>query len=323
MCLKKRKVQPKIQHFMHRVLSDAEHKQVDRLLINCFVKKSIPFSVVDSSEFRSFVSSLSKGYRLPHSKKLKGPLLNKLYGEHESSVRQELKDTKHIAVCFDGWTNVVQNKVVNIVACVRHPLLLTSVQVDDSLTSDRYADIIWKTLCDFQIEDKVIQIISDGEKTVEKARQLLVNKSRKITSSYCKSHGLNLLIHDLLKSESVACVCRTIVKILHKLKYNSTVRRTAQRHAEALGFPSLPKVKLPSITRWQYWAQTLEFASNISDILSLMAKRKELLPFFKKNGKSTLTANELKVIETMGNPTSFWPKITQVMSLTCEKRLLF
>jgi hypothetical protein len=55
---------------------------------------------------------------------------------------KELQEAKFIVVAFDGWLNVVQNKIVNVVALIRHPLLLCSVQVDTSLTADKYKEII-------------------------------------------------------------------------------------------------------------------------------------------------------------------------------------
>jgi hypothetical protein len=117
-----------------------------------------------------------------------------------------------------------------------------------------------------------VQVISDGENTVISARKALQRESRLIVSSYCKSHGLNVLIGNLVKTGSIHRTCKFLVKILNKLKYSCVLRRKAEKRYQDLGFGKMPKVVLPPATRWSFWLETLNYAGSIGMLLTSMAE---------------------------------------------------
>lgn len=274
------------------------------------VKERLPFLLVKSPSFQNLIHFSNKNYKIPSYKTVQKKLLNSCFQNHQMNMMEELRRAQFIAVCFDGWQNVVRNKIVNVVACIRYPLLLCSVRVDESLDSEMYKQIVWKAIVDHGIDLKVVQVMSDGENTVDKARRLLQVQSRIITSSYCKSHGLNLLIKDLMDMDSINRIRRFLVKILKRIKYSSVLRRKAEERSDMLGHPSLPKVVLPPATRWSFWFETLHYAASISDVLSLMAKTGDFT-HHRDDKSKPLTQDEQQILHEM-ETNSFWKRIRAV-----------
>ena len=298
-------------------LSAKERKEANKHLVKCIVTSSLPFSFVSSEYFRSFVSCLRPGFQLPSHNTIKGPLLNSAYADHMEETRKALASASFVAICFDGWTNVRQDKVVNVVACVRRPLLLASVQVKGTLDAKAYAKIVCDTISSFDLEDKVVQLVTDGESTVAAAKQEIRKQFRFADSSSCKSHGLNLLIGDLIKCPSVSRVARLLIKILNKLKYSRTARRTADTYAQRLNGADLPRARLPPATRWQYWSQALECAYSMKSVLSFMSRKQGFTSFFRRGTGDSLDEEERQVLEEMKDEDVFWSRIRSVSRQTC------
>lgn len=316
-----RRFQPSIEYMMYRRMGPKEKEDVDSKLLNLIVKRYLPFSVCETKEFKDFCYSLNRGYPVPCRKSLSGPLLVNEFKKHSTKINELLSEAKFICLIFDGWQTVTQKKVVNIVACIRKPILLRSVDVtvklsatdDNRLTAMKYRRIIEDTMDRFFIRNKVIQICSDGEAACRKASKDAVDQLNLVIpgveSSYCKSHCMNLLVKDLIGMRTFAAKCNFIVKLLNKLKYSSPAREIAVRRAKTCLRENMPAVVLPSMTRWSYWSETLKYAFKIREILTQMSQHGEFTKLF---GKNELNSEDSTLMMDMGFDGSFWNKIESV-----------
>ena len=312
----KRLKQTRIEHLFHRQMNRDEQTNSNKLLLDLLVKNCLPFQVVDSPQFKAFCKSLNSGFRVPSRQHMSGKVLTKVFNQHKEDISKKLSEAMYASIAFDGWTNVCQNKVVNVVALIPEPILLLSRRItdDEKLDNEKYQNIIEKVITDHHLEEKLVQIISDGEAAAKKARNNTVSplhgRYKKAESSYCKSHGLNLLIREMMNIKSVKVKANFLVKLLHKLKYSHSARIIASQTARRLEV-EFPAVKLPPITRWSYWTITMQYAFDIRLILIDMAAKKEFLPIFKIGSRQTLTKVDQVLLNVMQRE-EFWEKIQNV-----------
>lgn len=81
-------------------------KQLDHQLIKMIVKEYHPFSIVEDQEFRSFISMLCPGYKLPTRKTISTSLLPQIYNQCHESVINKLQTATAICITTDGWTSI-------------------------------------------------------------------------------------------------------------------------------------------------------------------------------------------------------------------------
>lgn len=263
--------QPKISEYMDSNMTQHRQQSIDKSLITLCVKKNIPFDVLNSQEFRDFCEKLHSQYEPPTSYTASKHLLNAVHADHLQAVGERLAGVKYLALATDSWTTNAGETVVNVVALIRKPVLLASVVVDESLTGQVYANIVEKAMIDFKIEEKVVQIITDGGANAKSGRDLLADKYKQITTSYCVSHQLNRLIQVLLSTKRFDQQIKLLVKILHHIKAKKTFRRYCEKIARNEGVTFKAPI-LPSNTRWEYYMRVVDDGLSKRKVLQYLAR---------------------------------------------------
>ncbi|KAL6751631.1 hypothetical protein V8C86DRAFT_670877 [Haematococcus lacustris] len=73
-------------------------------LFNWVVHEAIPFSVVESPTFQTFVSSLNPSFVLPSRYSLSGHMLLEEYAAVKAEVASRLAAVPFVAITVDGWS---------------------------------------------------------------------------------------------------------------------------------------------------------------------------------------------------------------------------
>lgn len=294
--------QPQITQFMDSGMTKERQRGIDLQLIKFMTCSNISFTAIESPYFKQMCSLLHKQYKVPSAFQASNALLNGLYADHMESLNTRLREQKYVSLATDSWKDSSQNTIVNVVACIRKPILLSSVIIKESLTADVYKKELVRVMASFGLEGKVVQIITDGGSNAVKARDELAGTYPMINSSYCVSHQLNLLIGDLLKTKQFNQQIKLLVKILYKIKYNSQFRTQCQRIAsnEDVVFTA---VILPSPTRWEYYVRVVDGALKKKVVLKYLAAG-DLIPI-------EMTDDETEIRKLMGTE-AFWSQLTVV-----------
>lgn len=297
--------QPLITDYMDMPIDRKRKQQIDTSLTSLLVKCNIPFQAIEHPAFQRFCSALNSKYQLPSRRVVSNRLLNVAYDENQEKVKLVMETCNYLSIVVDGWKDVTQQQVINVVACIRRPILLSSNTVEeDRITGDVYKKIIWDTITKYELEGKVVQIISDKGSNVMNARDSLMNEKDGIWSSTCVSHQLNNVIKEFLSIPSIHQQINLLIRILTKIKYNSPLRASCKRVAAALGV-TFNQVVLPAPTRWEYYERVL------GDVLDKQQVIREQLILKTFHKYMTISEEEEEIVQLLTDPES-WIRMAKV-----------
>lgn len=305
--------QSKISDYMDRPLSKQKQDLIDQILVKALVFNNIAFNVLESPSFRSLLSSLNSSYRIPSRLTASHPILNKLFFDYECMVRDRLNRVPFVSVATDSWKDEQQNTIVNIVACIRKPVVLRSIRVESTLTGDAYMKLIWDVCDEYCIKDKCVQIISDGGSNIVKARNDIAKEYPHVNSSYCVPHHLILMIGDVMKTNAFSQQIKLLIRLLVKIKYSAEVRKMCKDTAELKGW-RFTKVSLPAPTRWIYYARVIQNVTEKKDVFMFLAQMR----YFHKHLNATEGSEEAKQLDKMAEE-SFWDRLRVVSLILINK----
>ena len=88
----------------------------DEAIASFFFEAGLPLAKIDCARFKSMVNALkaaSLSYVPPNSKRLKGPLLDKLHQQALTDLSAFVET--YVTICSDGWSTLDDRKIVNFV----------------------------------------------------------------------------------------------------------------------------------------------------------------------------------------------------------------
>ncbi|KAJ8937235.1 hypothetical protein NQ314_011990 [Rhamnusium bicolor] len=193
--------QSSVTTFVKRKMGVTHRKIIDQKLLLLFTHDYQPFSVVDDYGFKSFVASLNSSYVLPSRKTISNSLLPAAYEEVYNRTKNILHDVKSISLTTDSWTS--QNSE-SFLAVTAHFLnnnfefktcLLECISFPESHTSLNLATGLKKISNEWNIDDKILIVVSDNAVNIKKA----IRDELKLKHFGCYAHNLNLIAQYSLK----------------------------------------------------------------------------------------------------------------------------
>lgn len=181
-------------------MSAQEREEIDLSLANYFFGCNIPFSVVNSKNFRIFLNKLRPAYKPPCSTTLSTTLLDKAHRKI-TEEKQKMIDENGVLL-IDGWKNSSANtkNVTFIVHNAKGDLFfLDSFDYTDTReTGEDLAETVEKAI-DFAKEKFniiIYAIVSDNASAMKKMGRLV-----NIWHTTCNSHSANLLAKKIVDKE--------------------------------------------------------------------------------------------------------------------------
>jgi BED zinc finger len=306
----------------------------DRALANLFYGACLPFNLVESPEFRAFVRSLSTSYNPPSRAKLSGDMLDGTYQNVKDQVFGVLGRSRHLHLTLDESANVNHDRVINLscrteghafylytkVAVLGQTLSAEALKawLEESVTaigSEYYRYIPTYPSEKFPHDnDKKLQIVpqltlkivsgrvtslaTDTNSTMRKLWRLMLedpaHQTNKIICIGCDSHGIQLLIKDILQLPEFRSTFKEASAVVSTIRNSPKLLSEFRRIQQRMGIPARQLVQ-SVITRWGTQTKMLE---------SLL-ENQQTLTTFELEMSASATAAQQVTFSTLHRP-RFW-----------------
>lgn len=216
-------------------LTQRKKDRLDVLLINFVCVNTLPFKLIESQHFRSFLRELLPDYKPPTRQRLAGSLLHQRAEQCRIKIRDELRKVPDysLSVEFDGWTTPTGEKWIAICltqsdghADLIELVDLTMFRIDASL----YAKKVYDAVQCLRIPLKKLNaVVSDNESASKNARTRLINgrpsgpgsRITHLIDCRCMAHFVNLIIESIAKSPELRGTLselNDLIKIINRCK---------------------------------------------------------------------------------------------------------
>lgn len=242
--------QKTVDSFLLRKVPHKTKEMIDRKLLNLFIKDLQPFSVVEDSGFKEFISALNPGYQLPSRYVISNTLLPALYEQCLTDTRNLVATGKTFCLTTDAWTSI---NATSYVAFTAHFLdanfQLRSVLLECSAsdlphTSANLSSELNRVVHEWGIEDKIILAVSDNASNVQKALKELGWEHLG-----CIAHTINLIVKDGLKHQVIQTIIEKVRTIVKHFRRSNKANEKLVKYQQNLGKAPL-KLLLEVATRW-------------------------------------------------------------------------
>lgn len=168
----KRKQETLTSYIPRKISTTAKHK-IDNELLGLFIFDYQPFSVVEDRGFRNFVNHLNPSYSLPTRQTISNTLIPLEYEKCYERAKEEIKKVVNICLTTDCWTSV---KNEGHMAITGHyidnnfkmsSILLSCDLLEENHTTLNLASRFRDVLKDWQLEKKVILVVSDNARNIK------------------------------------------------------------------------------------------------------------------------------------------------------------
>ncbi|KAJ8896266.1 hypothetical protein PR048_001610 [Dryococelus australis] len=234
-------------------MSEAEHMDIDHLLVKMISTDFQPLSVVENEGFVNYSKNVEPRYSLPNRKVLSTKLLPEICSAQCI-----------VAVTTDMWTSdsalsyltVTMHFVSEFSETSLHSLVLNTVPMTDSHTGENIASSLEKVLCELNILHKTVGIVTDNEGH---------RNPEETTFILCCSHPQ--LVNDAINETDLAPILKKCRALVSHFKSSSTVTEKLRNMQRQIGAREL-KLKQDVSTRWNSCLLMLERLLVVKESLS-------------------------------------------------------
>ncbi|XP_065656491.1 uncharacterized protein LOC136081958 [Hydra vulgaris] len=207
-------------------------------------------------------AKLRPAFKLPNRDMLSNSLLERVYNETSTTVKELVGTALSVASLCDGWNNIRNDGIINFVVTVPQPIFWTSIEIGaESHTGEYMANIVKKIICDVG-PMKVLGVCTDNAANMKKAWQLIVTEFPHIYPYGCLAHTLNLIFTDASNLKSIADSQRNCTMVVKGIKNSQILSALLKQHQQKSGQIIQQSLKLPVTTRWASIIHCMESLHN-------------------------------------------------------------
>lgn len=218
----KKSNQFKITGFSSRPITNAKQEKLDDQILRIIVKDDLPFSIVESVEFRKFISILNPSYEPPSRETLSNSLISKLYDVTLLVVQNDVSGASYVNLTTDGWTSLKNENYFAVTAhfidknCHMKSYLLSCLKFTGKHTSENIADALKTIVSQWGLQDKIVACTTDNAANMVRAVKLC-----QWLHIPCFTHSLNWLFkragRQFHRHEKKLKLSLSFLKEAHKL----------------------------------------------------------------------------------------------------------
>ncbi|KAL4113799.1 hypothetical protein QTP88_017372 [Uroleucon formosanum] len=202
-------------------MKGGEKDHLDELLSRAIFTSATPFSIVENQNWLKFFKTLRPTYNPPSRKTISTTLLEKEYLRTYIKVYENILEAKVYAVQLDGWSNIRNESIMNIIVTTPKPFIFKSIDCGSNRHTAEYISAEISSVIEELGKEKCLGIITDNASNMKKAWKLLKadDKFKSLPIAYysCVSHTLNLLMLDVVKVKTcfeIENISKAIIKNL-------------------------------------------------------------------------------------------------------------
>jgi hypothetical protein len=137
-------------------MSKETNDELQELFAKAMISGGLPFKWIENKYLKVFFDKIGSGFHLPTEKQLKGSIFNKIHDKTEVEIKKLVQESDSITIAIDGWKNIRNLSVVNIMTCVPESIFYKSIEV--------YGESVDNKLIQREVE-KVMQTIGENKIT--------------------------------------------------------------------------------------------------------------------------------------------------------------
>ncbi|OAQ72001.2 transposase [Pochonia chlamydosporia 170] len=276
-----------------------------------------PFSLFESRRWHYFFTRIKPGWK-PPSRAAITRILPDLYQELLDEVFQRITSSEWFNIIFDASYNVSGHRIVNIsVQIPDGPAFYwkTFDTGDEQHTAENWVKLIWREmqkLCGGDLS-RINSICTDTENTMRSVHDLLGRfpELSHVNFSLCDSHGLQLLIKDILLLpffEDLFDNVTTLLTFFSRSKLQLQRLRTCQRTR----WNGITRALIRSvITRWGSQYNSFFSLLRSRDPARDWSIRKDVRGELRSQGCPVLLPEAVRIIKD----NSFWLKLETAIAV--------
>jgi len=228
----------------------ARKRKLDAMAAKAVYMGARPFQLYEQSYMKDFIQAVSDGvYNPPSSRSIGGDLLDQEYTLLKSRIELLLQAQERLNFVLDESPNISSHRIVNISVVIPQygSIFLNNEDVGkDSLDTSFFTNWFMRMAMPYNLL-RVSSLTTDTCATMRSTWTGLEHTTQLSHALFipCDSHGLQLLIKDLLELPQIAPIiaqAQAIVTAFHRSKKQYAILRSYQDKPQAL--------LLSVITRW-------------------------------------------------------------------------
>lgn len=254
------KKQKTLGTFFTKPVTNKKRDDINRLLVTTIVKNFLPFYLVESQDFKSFVAELNSGYQLPCRKTVSQVLIPQYYNLTKEKVLGKIQLADAICLTTDGWTSVTNESYVAVTAHYLNinkieSYLLSCYKYTERHIATNLCEELQRIVTEWKISDKIVAVVSDNAANI-------VAAIRRTNWKHipCFAHTINLIVQSSL--ESIQVIRQKIKIIVDFFRRSPQATEKLKQMQKQLGTSEL-NIKQDVPTRWN---STYDMFQRILDI---------------------------------------------------------
>ncbi|XP_043258578.1 E3 SUMO-protein ligase ZBED1-like [Colletes gigas] len=174
-----------------------------------------------------------------------------------TKIREQLNAVKNVVCTSDCWSSLAQDSYIAITVHIINSnwgtdsFVLSVYEMEERHTAQNLADELQRTLEEWEINSKVVAIVTDNAKNMVNAISLLseVSDNTNIYSVTCAAHSVQLAVNHALKEKTVQQIIDTCSKMVGHFKHSNVAKHALQEKQVQLSLPKNTLIQSCS-TRW-------------------------------------------------------------------------
>jgi len=239
------------------------------LLAQLCVTQGIAHRVVDTPEFRQFMSALGWSAKLPSRDVLRSVILEQA-ASLRATVVAALQNTP-LTLASDGWTNVNQDKVTNIVL-IAHGVAYywcSIVNTHEANSAEWLCDRLQSVFSNLihQHRLRIAGLVMDNEAVNRKCHRLLTAHFPFLVQIPCAAHTIQLVVQSSLRHSTFAPIIEQLRAVLQF--FEAKQHRNKLKEIQSLRGEKPLRILRPCATRWSSTLTSVERLIKLRDHIEL------------------------------------------------------
>lgn len=230
-----------------------ETELIHQALAKMIAMNQMPISFCSSAGFEQFMNIVKPNYKICKEEAIK-KRLKSLKLSIQDIIQRDLKSANNIACTSDCWSSLSQDSYITVTAHMINDewypksYTLTTHKMEESHTASNLAYQLENTFEKWEIDQKVITVVTDNAKNVLNAVQMLSNVSE-TNDLTCAAHTVQLAVKYGLQQDNLNLLITQCSKIVSHFKHSNLAKHALKNKQTQLGLTEHTLIQ-SCATRW-------------------------------------------------------------------------
>lgn len=250
-------------------------------LLMALVMNGWPLRITEDIYFRRFIQSIQRSPNFPMELsryRIRSAILRKQKQLKMHLVKELRVQRVPVSLVLDGWTNVVHNKVTNILLVSRSKAYYwcSLTNATERNTAAYLSAVISPIIENIEMEGiPVVSYVADNEAVMTATHEILEGQYPQLIRIPCAAHTIQLIVRKLLTEEMFARPLNEYVELLNNFATKKELR-LALRNAQPL--KSHRAIIRPCETRWSYTLISIQRSLLLRNYITQALQQLNMVP---------------------------------------------